>query len=134
MRFLWRETPKQRIDVYEYTEHVFGAKSSPTCANYALHQVARDNAKNDEALVKTVQRNFYMDDFLKSVKTSQEGIDIYNRVREVLSKGGFKLTKWITSDEDVKSQIPEEDRSTKAVKTLEVEPQSSSILGLNWNV
>ena len=44
------------------------------------------------------------------------------------------MTKWITSDEDVKSQIPEEDRSTKAVKTLEVEPQSSSILGLNWNV
>ena len=134
LRFLWRETPEQRIDVYEYTRHVFGAKSSPTCANYALHQVARDNAKNDEALVKTVQRNFYMDDFLKSVKTSQEGIDIYNRVREVLSKGGFKLTKWITSDEDVKSQIPEEDRSTNAVKTLEVEPQSSSILGLNWNV
>ena len=68
LRFLWRETPEQRIDVYEYTRHVFGAKISPTCANYALHQVARDNAKNDEALVKTVQRNFYMDDFLKSVK------------------------------------------------------------------
>ena len=75
-----------------------------------------------------------MDDFLKSVKTPQEGIEVYHRVREVLSKGGFKLTKWITSDEDVKSQIPEEDRSTNAVKTLEVEPQSSSILGLNWNV
>ena len=70
--------------------------------------MARDNAKNDEALVKTVQRNSYIDDFLKSVKTSQEGIDIYNRVREVLSKGGFKSTKWITSDEKVKSQIPEE--------------------------
>ena len=81
LRFLWRETPEQRIDVYEYTRHVFGAKSSPTCANYALHQVARDNAKNDEALVKTVQRNFYMDDFLKSVKTSQEGIEVYRRVR-----------------------------------------------------
>ena len=92
LRFLWRETPEQRIDVYEYTRHVFGAKSSPTCANYALHQVARDNAKNDEALVKTVQRNFYMDDFLKSVKTSHEGIEVYHRVREVLSKGGFKLT------------------------------------------
>ena len=55
LRFLWRETPDQRIDVYKYTRHVFGAQSSPTCANYALHQVARDNAKNDEALVKTVQ-------------------------------------------------------------------------------
>ena len=83
--------------------------------------MARNNAKNDEALLKTVRRNFYMDDFIKSVKISQEGIDVYHRVREVLSRGGFKLTKWITSDEDVKSQIPEEDRPTKAVKILEVE-------------
>ena len=42
-----------------------------------------------------------------------------------------KLTKWITSDDEVKSQIPETDRSTK---TFETEPQSSSILWLNWNV
>ena len=55
-------------------------------------------------------------------------------VRDILSKGGFKLTKWITSDEEVKSQISETDRSKKVVKTLEAEPQSSSILGINWNV
>ena len=55
LRFLWREDPEQRIEVYEYTRHVFGAKSSPTCANYALHQVAKDNAKEDENHVKAVQ-------------------------------------------------------------------------------
>ena len=75
-----------------------------------------------------------MDDFLKSVKTPQEAIEIYRKVRDILSKGGFKLKKWITSDEEVKSHIPETDRSTKVVKTLEDEPQSSSILDLNWNV
>ena len=53
---------------------------------------------------------------------------------EILNKGGFKLTKWITSDDEVKSQIPETDRSTKVVKTFGAEPQSSSILGLNWNI
>ena len=46
----------------------------------------------------------------------------------------FNLTRWITSDDEVKSQIPETDRSTKVVKTFEAEPQSSSKLGLNWNV
>ena len=132
--FLWREDSEQRIEVYEYTRHVFGAKSSSTCANYALHQLAKDKAKEDENLVKAVQRNFYMDDFLKSVRTPQEAIEIYQKVREILNKGVFKLTKWITSDEEVKSQIPETDRSTKVVKNFEAEPQSSSILGLNWNV
>ena len=134
LRFLWRDNPEQRIEVYDYSRHVFGAKSSPTCAIYALHQVAKDNANNDENLVRTVQRNFYMDDFLKSVRKPQEATQIYQKVRDVLSKGGLKLTKWITSDEEVKSQIPETDRSTKVVKTFEAKPQSSSILGLNLNV
>ena len=134
LRFLWREDPERRIEIYEYTRHVFEEKSSPTCANYSLHQVAKDNAVNDENLVKAVQRNFYMDDFLKSVRTPQKAIEIYQKVRDILIKCGFKLTKWITSDEEVKSHIPETDRSTKVVKTFEAEPQSSSILGLNWNV
>ena len=134
LRFLWREDLKQKIEVYEYTRHVFGAKSLPTCANYALHQMAKDNAKEDENLVKAIQRNFFMDDFLKSVRTPQEVIETYQKVRDILIKDGFILTKWITSDDEVKSQIPERDRSTKVVKTFEAEPQSSSILGLNWNV
>ena len=75
-----------------------------------------------------------MDNFLKSVRTPQEAIEIYQEVRDILIKGGFNLTKWITSDDEVKSQIPETDRSTKVVKTFEAEPQSSSMLGLNWNV
>ena len=49
-------------------------------------------------------------------------------------KGGFKLTKWVSNDKKVNDHFPEEDRSTKAVKTFEAEPMSSSILGLNWNV
>ena len=99
-----------------------------------LAQITQDNAVNDEGLVRTVQRNFYMDDLLKSVRTPQEAIEVYQKVRDILIKGGFDLTKWITSDDEVKSQIPEADRSMKVVKTFEAEPQPSSILGLNWNV
>ena len=57
LQFLWREDPERRIEVYQYTSHVFGAKSSPTCANYALHQVVKDNGVNDTSIVRTVQRN-----------------------------------------------------------------------------
>ena len=70
--FLWREDSEQRIEVYEYTRHVFGAKSSPTCA--------KDNTKDDENLVNAVQRNFYMGDFLKSVRTPHEAIEIFQKV------------------------------------------------------
>ena len=75
-----------------------------------------------------------MNDFLKSVATPQEATEIYQKVREILNRGGFKLTKWITSHDEVQSHIPETDRSTKVVKIFEAESQSSLILGLNWNV
>ena len=91
--------PEQRIEVYEYTRQVFGEKNWSICANYALHLVAKDNAKDEENFVKAIQRNFYMNDFLKSVRTAQESIEIYQKVKEILSKGGFNLTKWIVSDE-----------------------------------
>ena len=75
LRFLWREDPEQKTKVHEYTRRFFGAKSSPTCANYALHQVAKDNAKDDQNLVKTVQRNLYIHGFLKSVQRPKEAIE-----------------------------------------------------------
>ena len=79
----------------EHTRHDFGAKSSPIWANYALHQVAKDNAKGKEDLVKAVHRNCYIDDLLKLVRTPQEAIEIYQKVRSILRKRGFNLTKWI---------------------------------------
>ena len=44
LRFLWREDPTTNVVVYQYTRHIFGAKDSPTGANYALQRTARDYA------------------------------------------------------------------------------------------
>ena len=86
--------------------------------------MAKDNAKDDENLVKAVQRNFYLDDFLESVRTPQKTIDIYQKARNLLSKRGFILMKWIASDEEVKSEVPEAEGTTKLVKTFDAKPQS----------
>lgn len=49
--------------------HIFGAVSSPSCANYALRTAVdnKDNFKREVA--NTIYKNFYMDDCLKSVPT-----------------------------------------------------------------
>ena len=52
LRSLWREDPTNNVVVYQYTRHMFGAKDSPTCANYALQRTARDNAKFTPKLQK----------------------------------------------------------------------------------
>ena len=133
LRFLWKGE-NQNVEVYEYTRHIFGAKSSPTCANYALHQTARDNESEDSAIRKLIFRNFYMDDFLKSVKTAEEAQFIYDNLKSTMLKGGFKLTKWVSNDEKVNDHFPEEDRSTKAVKTLkrnQCHPESLELIGMS---
>lgn len=50
------------------TVHLCGAVSSPCCVNFALRQVALDNEVEYGADVASiVERDFYVDDGLKSV-------------------------------------------------------------------
>ena len=41
-RFLWQEAPWSQIEMFQYTGHIFGAKSSPTCAKFIVQETARD--------------------------------------------------------------------------------------------
>ena len=120
--------------MYEYGRHIFGAKSSPTCANYALQQVAKDNAHELPQITKLNMRNFYMDDFVKSVTSAEQTIEIYKQLRAMLAKGGFQLTKWIGNCEQTMTSIDQADKSPSSGKTFEAEPTSPSILRLQWNV
>ena len=86
LRFLWRPTMNEPVQIYEYQRHVFGAKSSPTCANYALKRVAIDNEDEFPIAAKTIQNNFYMDNFIKSVETPEEAIKVFKQLQPLLSQ------------------------------------------------
>ena len=58
LRFLWREDPRTNVVVYQYTRHIFGAKDSSTCANYALQRTARDNVSQYPEATKAVLEIF----------------------------------------------------------------------------
>ena len=74
LKFLWRPRANEPVQIYDYQRHVFEAKSSPTCANYALKRVAINNEDEFSISAKTVKNNFYMNDFIKSVKTLEESM------------------------------------------------------------
>ena len=57
------------------TVHLFGAASSPSCANFALRRVAEDHKTEfDVETIRTVKRNFYVDDCVKSVGSNEKAI------------------------------------------------------------
>ena len=72
LRFIW--WPGEKLDAapvtYRMNVHLFGATSSPSCANFALLQCVEDNREYfDPVTCKAVENNFYVDDFLLSVPT-----------------------------------------------------------------
>ena len=134
LRFFWRENNTDPIPVYQYGRHIFGAESLPTGVNYALQQVGRDSRDDNEMVAKLINRNFYTDDFVKSVASEEEDVEVYKCLRKSLADGGFQLTKWICNSEKVMGRISPENRSSALSKTFEAEPLAPSILGLQWNV
>ncbi|XP_075243707.1 uncharacterized protein LOC142337959 [Convolutriloba macropyga] len=134
--FLWRPKVNEPVQIYEYQRHVFGAKSSPTCANYALKRVGIDNEYEFPIAAKAIHNNFYMDDLNKSVETTEEGIELFNQLQPLLSKHGFELKKWISNKDDVNAVIPEDLKSISNTKQVDIEPNAerSSVLELQWNV
>lgn len=109
LRFLWWPGGNLDKPVKEYCMkvHLFGATSSPSCAGYALRRTADDNAGGfNEDTIHTILRNFYVDDLLKSVENVPRAIELSNQLRNVLSKGGFNLTKWLSNSSKVMESIP----------------------------
>ncbi len=103
-------------DEFQMMIHLFGAISSPSCANFALNKTAEDNRdKFTTDVVNTSERNFYVDDCLKSVETEETGIILACDLHELLQKGGFRLTKF--TSQKVLESLPESELAA-TVKNL----------------
>lgn len=48
------------------TTHLFGKIDSPCCANFALKKRTVHNVDSNLSVIKAIENDFYMDDFLKS--------------------------------------------------------------------
>jgi hypothetical protein len=121
LRFLWWKDGDVSKTIVEYRmkSHIFGAKSSPSCANFALKQAAKDNrGQCSKEAVETLQHNFYADDCLRSVPSESKAIQLADDLRSACQSGGFRLTKWLSNSRQVINSIPEDDRA-KGVKMLD---------------
>ena len=75
-----------------------------------------------------------MDDCLVSTASEEEALVLYHELVSICSKGGFKLTKWISNRRAVMAAIPE-DRRAKDIKDLDLEHDPLSVervLGVQW--
>ena len=137
LRFLWwpngdlNEEPQE----YRMVKHLFGATSSPSCANFCLKTTASIyQAEFDPVTLQIVKKNMYVDDLMKSVSSPEIALSLSAQLRELLAKGGFRMTKWLSNDRNVLAGIPESERASSVVN-LDIEDlPTACALGLKWNV
>ena len=138
LRFLWWENGdlSKEAKVYCMTVHLFGATSSPSVAAFCMKKTASDNKTNvSNEAVETLERAFYVDDMLQSTATEGQALSLCREMVELLAKGGFRLTKFLSTSRSVLAGIPEDERA-KSVKLIDLDaslPQESA-LGLQWSV
>ena len=137
LRFVWWEnddTSQEPVD-YRMTVHLFGAVSSPGCANFGIKYLAKRYQDKFPAASLFITRDFYVDDGVTSVPETEEAIDLAKDARELCSKGGLRLHKFVSNDKAVVDSIPESERSKDSTNlnldfdSLPLEPA----LGISWS-
>ena len=114
LHFLWWPGNDLNSDPAEHQMlvHLLGTTSSPSCANFGLRRTADDNQDVfSKEVIETVRRNFYVDDCLKSVRDKVKAIPLVLDLHELLFKGGFRLTKWISNLRRVIESLPISERA-----------------------
>ena len=134
LRFLWKDDIFSTDPPYtmQMLVHVFGAKDSPTCANYALRVTALDNYQRFDGLTyESVLKSFYVDDLLKSVNTEEMAISLCKELREIAKCGGFRLTKFLSNCKGVIDSLPPSEISPHMILELNGEIIERT-LGIYW--
>ncbi|XP_064646670.1 uncharacterized protein LOC135499678 [Lineus longissimus] len=137
LRFLWWPDGylEKEPTIYRMNVHLFGATSSPGCANFALRRMAEDYEDEFGSVISDfVKRNYYMDDGIGSTKTDEEAIGLFTKNKAMCGKIGLELHKVLSNSPGVMQSIAKEDLA-QGVKDLDLSVDTLPIertLGVFW--
>ena len=138
LRFLWWKDNKLQEEPvpHRMRVHLFGACSSPSIANFALKQIAKDEGSIKNGACETIMRNFYVDDCLKSGDDLVELKENAKNTKRLCAKGGFNLTKFSSSNLEVLEDFPNSYLNPKAIEIVGVNRSlgGQKALGLKWKL
>ena len=139
LRFLWWENGDLDSDPIEFRMcvHLFGAASSPGCANFGLKQMASDFEEEfGKDVASFVRRDFYVDDGLTSKASVSQAESLIMRSKDMFSRGGLRLHKFLSNSKTLLQQIPADERagSFANINLLSDTLPIERALGVQWCV
>ena len=108
---------------------LIGDRSSPFLASYVNKRVTQGHEEGKPEATRALNKDFYLDDLIRSCKTTQEAKMTVRDVCQILDNGGLNMRNWISNRPSVLEEIP--DRASP--HSLEFGEQSQRVLGMYWN-
>lgn len=129
-RFLFRGKARDREpDVYRMKVMMFGAISSPSCAQFVKNENAKSHEKQFPGVERAIVKQHYVHDYVDSTDTVEEATTLASNVIQVHKNGCFKLVKCISNSPEFMESIPEDMRLPDYDKVEMVR-----MLGISWNI
>ena len=128
-RFVWRSNPSEPLKDYRMTRLTFGISASSFAANMAIKQNAINLAHEYPQASEMVEEFFYVDDCLTGADNNEDAIKLHHQLQALLSRGGFHLRKWNSSELAVLKRIDPGVRDSYEVLTI-----SGSKVGIKYRL
>ncbi|XP_055633840.1 uncharacterized protein LOC129774169 [Toxorhynchites rutilus septentrionalis] len=127
---LYRFSPSEPIATYEMSRVTFGLAPSSFLATRCLQQLALDEGDQHPRAKAALVNDFYVDDFIGGANSEEEAILLRHELEQLLSKGGFRLRKWVSNLETVLTGLPPGELGTSSM--LNFDQERMKTLGVNW--
>ena len=137
LRFLWVKDvndSEPEIITYRFNRVVFGVSSSPFLLNAVIQHHLHQYSDRDPEFVRTMIEGFFVDDLVTSCKSTTTAFDLYEKARNRMRDGGFRLRKWKTNDKALGEEIAKNEmvRNEDAlVDTLDSYSYAKETLGIS---
>ena len=115
---------------------MFGAASSPGCANFGMKYLAKENGDLYPKGSQFIMRDFYVDDGLTSAGSNEEAVQLAREACELCAMGGLRLHNFVSNERNVLESIPPSERAIN-VTNMDLsfdELPLERALGIQWDV
>ncbi|XP_055918341.1 uncharacterized protein LOC129950422 [Eupeodes corollae] len=133
LRFLWRSNTNEEPDTYVMQVMTFGATCSPSCAQYIKNCNALKYEEEFPKAVKIILESHYVDDFLESVDTEMEAIQLARDVTTVHAKASFEIRNWKSNSLTVMKALNAQPTDDYSDLNPSVDPALEKVLGMWWS-
>ncbi|XP_055842840.1 uncharacterized protein LOC129909789 [Episyrphus balteatus] len=133
-RFLWRNKTTNRVEEYIMQVMTFGSTCSPFCAQFVKNLNANKFKAKYPRAVQGITERHYVDDYLDSVDSEEEAIQLAKEVIVIHNEAGFYIRNFMSNSAKVLVSVKERAANYDHFEgSQQILPGSEKILGLWWS-